>query len=111
MIKPVKGRKKIKKRKTKRGPGKIKKKVKNRKQNYVKIIRKLRKYLMGLRDKGKIDRELYRTLRKKIKIREFKSKSNLKEYLEGLDIKDKSRIKESKKIRRGINNEKTNKSS
>ena len=84
-IRPVKGRKKVERRKSRRGPGKIKKKVKHRKQEYVKITRKLRKYLMGLRDKGKIDRELYWDLRKKIRMRDFKSKANFRDYLSGLD--------------------------
>ena len=44
-IRPLKGGKKIKKRKNRRGPGKIKKKVNKRKQIYVKITRKLRGYL------------------------------------------------------------------
>jgi len=74
-IRPVKGRKKIKRRKIRRGPGKIKKKVNNRKQVYVKITRKLRKYLMELRNRGVVDRELYWDLRKKIRMRNFKSKA------------------------------------
>jgi len=85
-IKPIKGRKKIKKRKTRRGDGKIKKKVNKRKQIYVKITRKLRGYIMDLRDKGKIDRELYWDLRKKIRMRDYKSKAHLKEYLIGIGI-------------------------
>jgi len=36
-IRPIKGRKKIERRKTRRGPGKIKKKINKRKQIYVKI--------------------------------------------------------------------------
>jgi len=81
-IKPIKGRKKIKKRKTKRGPGKIKKKINKRKQIYVKITRKLRKYLLELKKLGVINRELYIELRKKIRMRNFRSKAHLKEYLE-----------------------------
>ena len=81
-IKPVKGRKKIKRRKTRRGPGKIKKKVNKRKQVYVKITRKLRNYLKELKDIGVINRELYIDLRKKIRMRNFRSKAHLKEYLE-----------------------------
>ncbi len=84
-IKPVKGRRKVKKRKTKRGPGKIKKKVNKRKQTYVKITRKLRAYLKGLKNQGQINRELYRELRKKIRMRAFKSKAHLKEYLENIE--------------------------
>ena len=85
-IKPVKGRKKVKKRKTRRGDGKIKKKVNKRKQIYVKITRKLRGYVMDLRDKGKIDRELYWDIRKKIRMRDYRSKAHLKEYLGGIGI-------------------------
>ncbi len=83
MIKPVKGRKKIVRRNIRRGPGKIKKKVKNRKQDYVKITRKLRRYVRQLRTENAIDRNTYIELRKKIKIKNFKSKSNLKDYIEG----------------------------
>ena len=85
-IKPVKGRKKIVRRKTRRGPGKIKKTVSHRKQEYVKITRKLRNYLMVLRDKGLVERELYWTLRKKIRMRDFKSKAHFKEYLKGIEV-------------------------
>lgn len=81
-IKPVKGRKTIKRRKTKRGPGKIKKTVNKRKQIYVKITRKLRTYLKELKALGVIDRDLYQELRKKIRMRTFRSKAHLKEYLE-----------------------------
>jgi len=104
-IKPVKGRKKVVKRKTKRGPGKIKKKVKNRKQVYVKITRKLRKYLMDLRDKGAVDRELYWELRKKIRMRAFKSKVNFKEYLRGINIDVGAQLK-SDGIKREVKKEK-----
>ncbi|MBS3079232.1 50S ribosomal protein L19e [Candidatus Pacearchaeota archaeon] len=104
-LKPVKGRKTNVKRKTKRGPGKVKKKINKRKQNYVKITRKLRRYVRDLRNSGKIDRDSYIDLRKKIKMSEFRSKVHLKEYLEGptrikqkeedIEIKlDKSRLKE-----------------
>ena len=87
-IKPVKGRKKVKKRKTARGPGKIKKKIRNRKQVYVKITRKLREYIKHLKDSLVIEKDLYKDLRKKIRMRTFKSKANLKEYLNGLDNVD-----------------------
>ncbi len=99
-IKPVKGRRKVKKRKTRRGPGKIKKKVKNRKQEYVKITRKLRDYLKELRKKDAIDRELYLDLRKKIRMRQFKSKTNFRDYLDNLEeisIKPSELVKQSMK--------------
>jgi len=85
VIKEIKGRKKIKKRKTKRGPGKIKKKVNKRKQKYVKLTRKLRKYLKELKNQGKIEKELYWKIRKKIKMSEFKNKASLKDYLEQIE--------------------------
>lgn len=81
-IKPVKGRKKIVRRKTKRGPGKIKKKVNKRKQVYVKITRKLRGYIKELKKLGRITNEDYKTLRKKIRMRAFRSKAHLREQLE-----------------------------
>ena len=84
-IKPIKGRRKIKKRKTRRGPGKIKKKIKNRKQVYVKITRKLRNYLKELKSQGKISNELFWELRKKIRMRIFRSKTHLKEYLVNIE--------------------------
>lgn len=84
-IKPVKGRKRIKKRKTRRGPGKIKKKIRKRKQTYVKITRKLREYLKHLKKQRIISNELFLGLRKKIRMRDFKSKAHLKEYLEAME--------------------------
>ncbi len=97
-IRPIRGRKKIKKRTTRRGPGKIKKKVKNRKQEYVKITRKLRTYLKDLRERGAVERELYWDLRKKIRMRAFKSKANFKEYLKSIEVDvDKNRIRDGKK--------------
>ena len=84
-IKPVKGRKRIKKRKTRRGPGKIKKKIRKRKQTYVKITRKLREYLKHLKKQRIISNELFLGLRKKIRMRDFRSKAHLKEYLEAME--------------------------
>lgn len=86
-IKEIKGRRKITRRKYRRGPGKIKMKVNKRKQEYVKITRKLRAYLASLRNMGLIDRELYKKIRAKIRMRDFKSKFNMKEYLKNLGIK------------------------
>ncbi len=83
-IKPVQGRRKIKKRKTRRGPGKIKKTLNTRKQTYVKITRKLRGYLKELKIRGDIDKDLFKELRKRIRMRAFRSKAHLKESLEEL---------------------------
>ena len=81
-IKEPSGRRKNIKRKHRRRTGKIKKKVKNKKQEYVKITRKLRNYLKELKKQGKIEVEDYKDLRKKIRNRIFKSKRNIKEHLE-----------------------------
>jgi len=81
-IREIKGRKKVRKRKTKKGAGKIKMNVHRRKEVYVKITRKLRSYIKGLKDSQKINHEKYKELRKKIKAKDFKSKAQLKEYLE-----------------------------
>jgi len=100
LIKPIKGRKKIKKR-GRKGPGKIKIKVKKRKQNYVRITRKLRRILKDLKKKGAIDKDLYYDTRKKIKMKMFKSASNLKEFLENIHkikSKEKTKIRKKKKL-------------
>ena len=83
-IKPNKGRRTNKKRKTKRGPGKIKMKVRNRKRDYVKLVRKQRRHVHELRKQGKISREDYTKLRVKIRAKTFKSKAALKEHIGGL---------------------------
>lgn len=83
-IKPVKGRRKIVRRTRRRGPGKIKKKINNRKQLYVKLVRKLRKYIRELKINNEITQELYKELRKKAKMKMFRSKAHLKEYLTNL---------------------------
>ncbi|MFH1237818.1 MAG: 50S ribosomal protein L19e [archaeon] len=80
-IKEVKGRKKIVKRKRRRHIGKIKKKVNNRKAEYVIITRKLRKLVRGLVRTGVIDKTKNREIRRQIRGRKFKSKRQLKESL------------------------------
>jgi large subunit ribosomal protein L19e len=86
LIKPIKGRKKVRKRtrgeKT-RSPGNVRKKqkLKRKKQDYVKLTRKLRSYLDELKKAGKISQEDIIELKKKIRNRIFKSKSSLREYL------------------------------
>jgi len=84
LIKEVKGRKTNVSRKNKRGPGKIKKKVKMRKERYMIITRKLRAYVKELFIAKKISKEDVVEIRKKIRNHEFKSKANLKTYLGGL---------------------------
>ena len=80
-IKEVSGRKTVEKRQRRRRAGKIKKKPKNRKKNYVIITKKLRKYIKELKNQGKMDRDKYIEIRKKIRNKAFKSKRQLKENL------------------------------
>ena len=81
-IREVSGRKKNVKRKNRRRTGKIKQKVNNRKEEYVIITRKLRKFVGGLHRAGKINSEEKAEIRKKIRARHYKSKRHLKESLE-----------------------------
>jgi len=81
-IREMRGRKFRIKRTTRRGPGKIKRKVKHGKRQYVIITRKLRGYLKELKLQGKIKQETFEDLRKKLKAKGFKSKAHLREYLE-----------------------------
>ena len=82
-IKEVKGRRTKKKRKTRKRHGKIKMSVNRRKQDYVKITRKLRRYIKELDKHEELGEGEYKELRKKIKTRAFRSKSQLKEIREG----------------------------
>ena len=82
LINEVSGRKKVEKKKNRRRTGKIKKKVNNRKQEYVIITRKLRLFLKYLLKTGSVDKETYRETRKQIRARKFKSKRHLKESME-----------------------------
>lgn len=83
VIKEIKGRKKNVARKRQRGPGKIKKKVNKRKQEYVTITRKLRNYIREMKKQGKVAADDVKDLRKKIRNRLFRSKAHLKDYLGG----------------------------
>lgn len=78
-IKDAKGRKKIKKRKTKRRGGSRKKSVGSRKRDYINLVRKLRDTIKKLKKAGTIDQKQYIDLRKKIKSSYFKSRANLME--------------------------------
>lgn len=65
-------------------PGKIRLKVNVRKREYIQLTRKLRKYVSSLKVDGKIDNETFKELRKKIRNKEFKSKTGLKYFIEEL---------------------------
>ncbi len=79
--KEVKGRKR-KNIGRKRGYGSFKKKVGARKQDYVKLTRKLRAYIKELKKQGKITKEQYYDKRRKIRARIYKSKSHLKSLID-----------------------------
>jgi large subunit ribosomal protein L19e len=83
-IKEVSGRKKIVRRKNRRRTGKIKKKVNNRKQEYVILTRKLRTFGKHLLNAEKIDKEKYKNIRKMIRAKKFRSKRHLNESFEEL---------------------------
>lgn len=81
IIKEIKGRKKVKKKSKKKGPGKIKKRINKRKKEYVIMTRKLRKYVSELKKQGKVSKEDVIDIRKKIRNKIFKSKSALRGYI------------------------------
>jgi large subunit ribosomal protein L19e len=83
LVREIKGRTKITKRK--KTPGKIKKNVSTRKQDYVKMTRKLRKYVSAMRERGDVSRDNYLDIRKKIRNRIFKSQAQLKVYISKLN--------------------------
>jgi large subunit ribosomal protein L19e len=82
IIKEIKGKRKKEKKKKRRTAGNIRKKVNKRKQEYVKLARKLRSYLKNI--KNKLPKKDVDEIRKKIRNRYFKSKSDLKNYIAGV---------------------------
>ncbi|MBI2448971.1 hypothetical protein HYV49_01610 [Candidatus Pacearchaeota archaeon] len=80
-VKEIRGRKRKYKRK-KKGFGNIRKKVKTRKQDYVILTRKLRAYVKELKKQGRITKDQYYDIRRRIRARIYKSKSHLKSLLE-----------------------------
>tara|TARA_Y100000310_G_scaffold167546_2_gene167368 strand:+ start:10060 stop:10461 length:402 start_codon:yes stop_codon:yes gene_type:complete len=82
IVKEIKGKRKKEKKSKKRGPGKIKKNVNKRKQEYVVHTRKLRKYVAERKKQENISKKESEDIRKKIRNRFFRSKSHLKEYIE-----------------------------
>jgi len=82
-IKAEKGMRSTKKNRARRGFGSTKKKVVDRKRDYIMLTRKLRKFLNGAREKSIVNKEKYEKLRSKIKARAFKSLGYLKEAIRG----------------------------
>lgn len=81
-IKPIRGKKTLVRKKKKRTAGNVRKKVNRRKQEYVIITRKLRKYVA--RNRSKMTDKERKDIRKKIRNRFFKSESQLKNYIGGI---------------------------
>ena len=77
----IHGRLKKYQRKTRRRGGSIRKKVREKKKNYMIITRKLRAYLSELRNQEKLSEENFQKLRKEIRARAFKTKAHLKERM------------------------------
>jgi len=80
-VREEKGQKKTEKRKNRRGIGKVRLKPNNSKGEYIIITRKLRKYSKFLLKTDKIDLAKYKTIRRMIRAKKFKSKRHLNELL------------------------------
>jgi large subunit ribosomal protein L19e len=81
-IREIKGRRTNEKRKRIRKTGKVKKKVKQDKREYIIMTRKLRTYSKFLHKTDKIDAEKHQKIRRMIRAKKFKSKRHLNEMLE-----------------------------
>lgn len=87
LIRQISGRKIVSKKGKRRSTGNTRKKIRNNKQKYVLLTRKLRKHLNEEVNKNRnIPKEQIYKIKKKIKNREFKNKSNFNEYLKSLNI-------------------------
>ncbi|RLG12339.1 hypothetical protein DRN73_02840 [Candidatus Pacearchaeota archaeon] len=84
IISEKKGRQRKKKRKTKKSTGNIRKKTKTMKRDYVILTRKLRNYVREIKNRGELSAEEAKEIRKKIRNKDFKRKSDLKDYIGGL---------------------------
>ena len=84
MIAPIKGRKKVERRQTRRRAGRIRKKVRHSKQEYVRHIRKSRAYIQELREHKKLSEEGYWKLRKELKAGIHPTKHHIKERVSQL---------------------------
>jgi large subunit ribosomal protein L19e len=80
MIREKVGRRKAEKKKARKA-GNVKGKAYAKKTEYVKITRKLRRYLKELKMQEKINQEKYNDAKQKLRTRAFKSKAHLKEYI------------------------------
>jgi ribosomal protein L19E len=76
---PVLGRKKIERRTRRRGAGKVRMRVVDKKEKYIILTRKFRKYLANLRITGKVSEENYQKLRREIRASAFRDMNHFKE--------------------------------
>ena len=83
-VREIRGRKAVVRRKSRRGMGRVRKHVGNKKQIYMLITRKLRGYVLNLKDKKAISRDNYYLLRKEIRSRAFRGLAHLKERIQTL---------------------------
>lgn len=83
-VKNISGRKKNIKKKSRRSPGNVRKKVNTRKRDYVIMTRKLRSYVAEMKKQGRLSAEEVKELRKKIRNKMFRSKAHLREHIGGL---------------------------
>lgn len=95
LIKGIQGRKKNINQKKKRSVGNVRKKVNKRKQEYVKLTRKLRNYVAVMAENKIISKKEVKEIRKKIRNKAFKSLSHFKELTGGM--KNNENIKTKKK--------------
>jgi len=81
IIKNINGRKKKEERRKKRKVGNIRKKIKQRKREYIALTRKLRNHLHEVKQSEELRNEDILDIRKKIRNRFFKSKSHLRGHI------------------------------
>ena len=84
IIKEEKGRRKVHKSGKSKSQGNVRKKKRNRKRGYIILTRNMRKYSRSLKSEGKISREKLSDIMKKIRNKDFKNKSQVREYLAGV---------------------------
>ncbi|PIY81268.1 hypothetical protein COY00_01870 [Candidatus Pacearchaeota archaeon CG_4_10_14_0_2_um_filter_35_33] len=80
-VNEIKGRKTKRKRKTRRRIGSVKIKVNTRKRDYMTITRKLRSYLLDLKKRNAIPADVYKQMRKEIRLSSFKSLAQMKDRI------------------------------
>jgi large subunit ribosomal protein L19e len=79
VILPVSGRKKVEKRMRRRGAGKVRMKVVDKKKRYITLTRKFRRHLASLRNASKMEEENYQKIRREIRASAFKDINHFKE--------------------------------